>query len=48
MKLSIQYNEYLVSTIDIDGISTYSAEYASMHFQLFGVKVARHISGYIN
>ena len=41
MKL-VQYNEYLVITVETDGlvllyqdISSYSGEYASMHFQLF-------------
>ena len=36
MKL-IQYNEYLVSTVDTDGlvhIGSHSAENASLHFQL--------------
>ena len=40
MKL-VQHNEYLVSIVDTgglvlhhQGISSYSAEYASMHFQL--------------
>ena len=41
MKL-LQYNEYLVSTVNTDGlvlqhqgISSYSSEYAPMCFQLF-------------
>ena len=41
MKL-VRYKEYLVSTVDIDGqvlqhqgISSYSADYVSMCFQLF-------------
>ena len=28
-------NEYLISAVDTDGVSTYSAEYAPMRFQLF-------------
>ena len=43
MKL-LQYKEYLVTTVDTDGlvlqhqgISSYSAEYGPMHFQLFMV-----------
>ena len=42
MKPMARYNEYLVSTVDTDGlvlqnqdISSHSAEYAPMHFQLF-------------
>ena len=35
----LHYNEYLVSTGDTDGlhqgISSYNAEYTTMHFQLF-------------
>ena len=41
MKL-VQYNEYFVSTVDTDGlvlkhqgISSHSADYSPMHFQLF-------------
>ena len=37
----MQYKEYLITTVDTDalvlkhqGISSYSAEYAPMHFQL--------------
>ena len=29
----LQYNEYLLSTADTDGISSNSAKYALMHFQ---------------
>ena len=39
---SVQYNEYLVSTVDTDGlvlkhqaISSHCADNAPMHFQLF-------------
>ena len=42
MKLDNHDNAYLVSTVDTDGlvlkhqsISSYSAEYTPMHFQLF-------------
>ena len=41
-KKLVQYNEYLISTVDTDGlvlqhqaISSHSAEYTPMHFQLF-------------
>ena len=45
MKL-VQYNEYLISTVDIDclelqhqGISSLSAEDAPMHQAVYGLKV---------
>ena len=42
MKL-FQYNDYSVSTMDTDGlgITSYSTEYAPMHFSLFMVNPLR-------
>ena len=37
MKLA-QFNEYLISTVDADGISSHSAEYALVCFLAFKVQ----------